>query len=538
MAAELVVTNANVITMDARCPRATAFAVDGGRFCAIGADGEVRHWTGRETEQVDLGGLTVVPGLIETHSHLSLYAMVRLQAECRTPPNRTIEDVKARLAEAAAAVGRGQWVKGWGFDDTLITERRHLGRTDLDQAVPDNPVFVSHASGHIAYVNSAALAIAGIGTDTPQPAGGEIQKDAAGRPTGLLLEDAAQDLVLRHIPRYRAGQLKRAMLEGIAAFHRHGITSVHDAAIGYFRHERPIIKAYRELEGEGRLSLAVYLGIVERAYRQLQEVGLGTGFGSRRLKLGCVKFFQDGSIQALTAALDESYRNAPGIRGQLLYAQDEFNELVERYHVDGHQIAVHANGDRAIQSVIEAMERAQRRRPRSDARHMLIHCQLAGERQIEAMKRLGIVPSYFVNHVYYWGDRHLELFLGEERAARIDPLASTVSWQLPFTLHSDLPITPVNPFFSIHCAVNRQTSHGRVLGPEQRISPWHALLAYTRHAAYCSFEEESKGTIGLGKEADFAVLSSDPFQVPVNEIKDIKVIRTAVAGQWVYDHDW
>lgn len=534
MFSDRVYINGRIITMDGDRPEAAAFAVWRGCFRMVGSDAEVLGAAGKSAHVTDLGGKTVVPGLIETHSHLSLHAMTLMQAECRTPPNRTVADVLDRLREKAEEEGPGAWVRGWGFDDTLIEEKRHLTLGDLDAALPDNPAFVCHASGHIAYANSAALALAGVGPGTPQPEGGLLEKDDAGRPTGLLAEEPAQRLVMDHIPPLEVSRLKRAMCEGMRLFHRHGVTSIHDAAIGYYQEDRPVLDAYRELHRERRLSLRVYVTVMESAYRRYMRAGLGTGFGDERMKIGASKLFQDGSIQALTAALAEPYLNAPEERGHLLLDQEEMDSLVFLYHAMGCQVAIHANGERAIESALVALEKAESALPGRDLRHMIIHCQLASRDQIRRMKRLGVIPSYFVNHVHYWGDRHLGIFLGAERAARIDPLRTTVEEGVPFTLHSDLPVTPVDPFFSIYCAVNRVTRDGHPLGPEERITPREALAAYTTHAALCSHEEDVKGSITPGKLADFAVLSSDPLNCPPMEIKDIRVLETVVGGETVH----
>lgn len=535
MGVDQVFFNGQVLTMNPKAPLASAFSIVAGRFFAVGSELEVRKNTPGKINAVDLGGGTVVPGFIETHSHPSLYAMTQLQADCYTPPNQDIADVKSRLVTLARAVAPGRWIKGWGYDDTLIAEKRHLTRCDLDEAAPGNPVFISHISGHLAYCNSPALEIAGIGPETPQPEGGEIQKDDLGVPTGLLKEEPAQSLVLRHIPPYTAAELKDVIKAAIGYYHQKGITSSHDAAIGYFRNGPQIIQTYRELEAVGRLELRIYLTVVEALYREILKLGIGTGFGSNRLKLGSVKFFQDGSIQANTAALSEAYHNKPDFSGKLILNQEGLDQLLEKYHKMGVQIAVHANGDRAIGSVLQALENANERHPAKDHRHMIIHCQLASKDHITRMKRLGIIPSFFVNHVYYWGDRHTSIFLGPERAQRIDPLATTVQQGLTFTLHSDLPVTPVDPLFSMHCAVNRMTKGGKLLGPEERISALEALKAYTTHAACCSFEENIKGSIETGKLADFTLLSGNPLEVPPEKIKDIKVIQTVVGGRAVYE---
>lgn len=525
--------NGNVLTMDAKKPEASDFGITGDRFSAVGSGAKLRKSFGKGAKVVDLNGKTVVPGFIESHAHLSDYAMTLIQADCSTPPNRNIEDVIARVNEITKDISPGQWVKGWGYDDTLIDEKRHLTRCDLDKASPKNPVFISHISGHLAYVNSLALEIAGIGPATSQAKDKNIHKDEKGLPTEILMEEA-QSLVTKHIPSYSVSQIKDLLGKSIKHYHQAGIASTHDASIGYYGDGREVLKAYRELEAEGKLKLRVYLTIVEKIWRKILELGLGSGFGSQFLKLGGVKFFQDGSIQALTAALTEPYYNKPESRGDLIIAQENLDEFIKKYHNAGFQIAIHANGDRAIESVLQALEKACQAHPRKDHRHMIIHCQLASRDHIRRMKQFGVIPSYFPNHVYYWGDRHLSLFLGPERAQHIDPLGSSVEEGLMFSLHSDNPVTPVNPLFSIHCAVNRTTRNGKILGPEERINPLEALKAYTLHAAYCSFEEHIKGSIEVGKLADFTVLSDNPLTVSPEKIKSINVEATVVGGQIMY----
>lgn len=527
--------NGSVVTMNPKQPEAAAFGITGNRFCAVGSNDEIRQWANNEAKVVDLNGKTVVPGFIETHTHLSWYGMARQTVDCASPLNRTIEDVKAQIKERVQSTKAGEWVIGQKYDDTLIVERRHLTRYDLDEISPQNPVWVSHVSGHLAYANSMTLDIAGIHPETPQPEGAEIDKDDKGIPTGLLKELGAICLVTQHMPRHTVAELKNFIREAVRYVHRTGVTSVHDAAIGAFRHGPQFLQAYRELAEAGKLNLRVYLTLMEELYWQLIDLGLGTGFGSELVKLGCVKLFQDGSIQGWTGALSEAYHDKPGFKGNLIMKQEILDGLVEKYHKAGLQIAVHANGDAAIESVIRAMEKAQGSFPRQDHRHMIIHCQTASQDHIIRMKKLGVIPSYFVNHVYYWGDRHASIFLGPERASRISPLASSLKAELVFTLHSDLPITPIDPLHSMHNAVNRITREGKMLGEGERISPLEALKAYTIWAAYCSFEENQKGSIEVGKLADFVILSNNPLTVVPDKISAIRVEQTIVDGRKVYE---
>jgi predicted amidohydrolase YtcJ len=337
-----------------------------------------------------------------------------------------------RIRKKAKETNRSGWVKGWGFDDTLIAEKRHLTRQDLDKASNANPVFVHHISGHLAYVNSRALQIAGIGSATPDPDGGKIHRDETGMPTGLLSEESAQTLALQHIPVPAISGIKKTLQHAINHYHQYGITSVHDGSIGYYRDGPEVLRAYRELETEGKLTIRVYATIIEDLYDSICRMGLGSGFGSKFMKLGSVKLFQDGSIQAVTAALMDPYLNRPGFRGHALMPQETLNARVKKYHEAGLQIAIHANGDRAIESVLEAIEKACEAYPRQDHRHMIIHCQLASQDHVRRMNRAGVIPSYFINHIYFWGDRHVTEFLGRKRAQIMDPLGSTVKENIQY----------------------------------------------------------------------------------------------------------
>lgn len=529
--------HANVITMNPDMPRADAFAVSDGRFCFVGADDQIGTFSSHRVQRVDLSGRTVLPGFIETHNHHSIYAMYLMQVDCSASVNRTIDDVKSRIRERAASSEPGRWILGYGFDDTLMAEKRHLTRQDLDEVAPNNPVFILHISVHLAYANSKALENAGIGRDPEQPVGGEIHLTPDGQPSGLLIEPGAIDPVRRHIPKYSVEQIKNAMRESSRHFNRAGITSIHDGGIGFNHHGRQVIQAYRELRREKDLTLRVYMTLIEELYRALSDVGLGQGFGSDMLKLGSVKTFQDGSIQTHTAALAEPYLGRPDLTGDLIIPQNALNEMVERYHGVGQQMAIHANGDRAIESVLQALERARGRHPARETRDMIIHCQLATADQLQRMKQLGVIPNFFVNHVYYWGDRHRSLFLGEERAARIDPLNSALQAGLTFCLHSDLPVTQVDPLNSIGHAVNRLSREGVLLGPGERVPVEEALKAYTINAAFCSFEETTKGSIEAGKLADFVMLSEDPIAAADHDLKRITVLQTVLGGTTVYTVD-
>ncbi len=526
--------NGDVVTMDPEIPRAEAFGVSCGRVCIVGGKEEVSAWGGPEAEVVDLQGLPVLPGFIETHNHFTFFALTLSQidfSDCRT-----IERVVAKIEARAAESSPGEWIVGHSFDDTALDDRGDLTMRVLDAAANENPVMVIHSSGHLVWCNSQAFALAGIGPDTPNPEGGEFVRDANNELTGLAKETAFQPLV-DQLPVASVEDYKKMLLNSVPYAHAAGVTSIHDGVIGRMGEGPNLIQALNELGRDNALGLRAYLTIIPSVFEELMRSGLGTGFGNENVKIGCVKMFQDGSIQGWTAALSEPYYDKPDFKGGFIWPQEVLEAMVEKYHAAGQQLAIHANGDAAIESVIQAFEKAQAKHPREDARHMIIHAQTASLDHIKRMKKLGVIPSYFVNHVYYWGDRHIDMFLGPERSARISPLASSVKEGLVFTLHSDLPVTPISPLDSIHNAVNRVTKKGQVLGPDERISAFEAVKAYTTYAAKASFEEDIKGSITPGKLADFVVLSENPLDVPSARIKDIQVLRTFVGGDSVFSSD-
>jgi predicted amidohydrolase YtcJ len=259
------------------------------------------------------------------------------------------------------------------------------------------------------------------------------------------------------------------------------------------------------------------------------------GFGSDMLRLGGPKVFNDGSIQMNTAALLSPYHNRPDYKGSLITPAEEMMETLVQYHCDGFQIAYHGNGDAGIECMIQAMEKAQKICPRSEPRHILIHCQTASDSQIERMQKVGIVPSFFGLHVWYYGDRHRDIYLGPERAARINPSGTAVRLGMKHSLHADTPVLPPLTIRSISTAVNRITYDGKELGPEQRISIEEAVRAYTSHAAWFHFEEKRRGSIEVGKRADFVLLSQDLLAVKPEDILQTEVLMTMVGGRIVYD---
>jgi predicted amidohydrolase YtcJ len=528
--ATTVFRNARIHTMDAARPRADALAARGGRLLAVGTEADVAAAAGRDARVVDLGGRAVVPGFVESHCHFLTTGLTLRQVDARTPPNTTIADIRRRVAEFAGRMSPGAWILGWGYDDTLIAERRALTRQDLDEAAPDHPVYIRHVSGHLSYTNSAAIRLAGIGRGAQAPPGGHVVLDARGEPTGELHERPAQALVSQHIPPYEMPALRQALRDALPMFARVGITSVHDALVG-MASGLADFHAYQGAVADGDLPLRATLF---PAYTLAGQFMFHSGFGDERLRLGPLKHIADGSIQGHTAALCDPYFDQPGHRGLQVLGDKELVDRFRDAHRLGFQLATHGNGDAAIEAILDAYETVLTEAPRADHRFRIEHCQMATEAQLDRMQRLGVMASFFAVHTYYWGDRHERLFLGPGRAHRIDPLASALGREIHFALHSDCPVTPVAPLMSVWSAVNRITREGRVIGPEQRIAVRDALRAFTLDAAYLAFEDGLKGSLVPGKLADFVVLDRDPLAVSPEEIRDIAVAQTVVGGEVIH----
>lgn len=541
---DFVIINANVLTLDQDNRRAGSIAVTNGHITGIWKESEpprnsVNITT--ETEVINLKGNTLIPGFIDTHNHILGYSQSRQLVDCSSPLNRNIDDVIGNIRHKAAQVPNGEWVRGQGYDDTLLADSRHPTREDLDHAAPNHPVFIQHTSGHLGVANSMALEIAGINKDISDPQGGHYGRDSAGRLNGVIYEMAAMAPIMAVTPVPSEEELIRGLGEAANDYIAQGITTNTDAAVGGILGDD--LNIHLKAAEKGINPMHTQLMIM---HNLLREDGVFSGYtaeqldqelrerSNNRARLDSVKMFQDGSIQGLTAALRKTYYCDENIYGDLHHGQKALNNEILDLHNRGFRIAVHGNGDRAIGSVLDAYANALTETPRLDHRHRIEHVQSATFEDLNKMKNFKIAGSFFINHVYYWGDRHERVFLGPERARRISPLADAVELDLLFTLHSDCPVTPISPLFSVWAAVNRITREGNVLGPEQCIDVNTALKSMTIYGARLNFNEKNSGSIELGKQADFAVLEADPAGVDPREIKDISVQATIIDGKIVY----
>lgn len=543
---ELLIVNANVLTLDGENKKAGSVGVTNGRITGIWSEqtppsSEVNIT--ERTQRIDLQGATLLPAFIDTHNHMISAVMLRQYLDCKSPPNRDISDIQSRIKQRALSVEKGSWIVGFGYDDTALSDMRHPTKKELDEAAPDHPVIIYHISGHLGVANSLALERAGVNEQTTDPEGGSFGRDEEGHLNGLLYEGTAQ-AVGAYAPEPSERELLSLISEESLSYLSQGITTNTDAKIGITNEIDDLELCFKAIE-QGRLPMHMKLMIASDRLRAGGQMGLMTAHevdayirkrSGGRASLDSAKMFQDGSIQGLTGALREPYFNDPDVLGDLIHDQGELNAEVKDLHDRGFRIAIHGNGDRAIGSILDAFEQAILDNPRPDHRHRIEHVQTATTEDLIRMHELGVAGSFFINHVYYWGDRHEKIFLGPKRGRRINPLAEAAEHNVLFTLHSDEPVTPISPLFSVWVAVNRLTSDGKILGPEQRIDVVTALRAMTSYGAKLIFEEDEVGTIELGKRADFVILAEDPTSIDPLYLKDISIVGTLIDGQIVYDN--
>lgn len=538
--ADLVIKNGKVITVDANDTIAEAVAVFNGKIVKVGTNADMDSLIKDETKVIDLSGKTLVPGFNDSHTHNAatgdfLHSLGLIDAAPELHP--TIPDLMKRVREKVKETTKGDWIGGKNYIPESMKEKRWPTREELDSVAPDNPLIIIIRGYHAHVVNSRALELAGITKDTPNPEGGVIDKDpVTGEPTGVLRDTPFMKEVA---PKATLEDFKAGLARISEAYVKIGVTSTGEA--GAPDNPDPF-RAYQEVVADGSLKTRTYLMIREQFYLA-NDLGLRTGFGNDMLRLGAVKIFMDGSIQCYTCAFNEPYitGDTKGMEG-LRYSQDQINELVEKCHRLGYQVAIHAQGDFTITMAVDAIERAMEKHPRPDPRHRIEHCLCPTRSDLERMKKLGIITNFYLFHPWYWGDRHINDFIGMERASRMVPAKTAMDLGINVCAHSDCPVCtpdnpvwPSNPLWGIWCAVNRKTRDGVDIGPREKLTPMEALRAYTINGAYATFEEDIKGSIEVGKLADMVVLSDNILEVDPGKIRNITVEKTIIGGEVVFE---
>jgi len=533
-----LITARVIRTVDAEATAATAMLTDRGRIVAIGTAAECESAAtraGLTPERIDLGDAVVVPGFVDAHAHPLMFGQLMTWVDCGPEKAASIPEIVALLRTAAAEAPADRPVRGYGYEQRNLAEKRHPTRFELDEVARDREVYLMNASGHGGVVNSYTLTKNGIDRDTPNPDGGEFFRDADGELTGELSDAACNVLtgvhgvkIGHHGPNFHLADEPEEHLRQLDAatqrFLAGGVTSIGDCQV-----TRREFDMYLRLAEAGRLELRVSMYLLSHLLDEALEMGLVGQFGNAHLSFAGIKLYADGTLGGWTAYFPDGYVGDPCRTGQLYHEPAEYAALISRAHAVGLQTATHAQSPTAIEMVVSAIEAALAERPDADARHRIEHCGLPTPEQIERMAASGIRPVNQTQHYFNWGEG-VEEAIGTP-GERFNPLGEFERAGVPFTISSDAPVAEPIPLEAIQTAVTRVTRRGHRLGPDDlRVSALSALRAHTIEGAVSIGREDDLGSLEVGKYADFVVLSDDPLTVAADEISSISVRETWVDG--------
>ncbi|MFY0545959.1 amidohydrolase [Brevibacillus sp. H7] len=529
--ADNVFLNAQVITVD-ECNRvAEAVAVQGNRIVAVVSNEEIRRFIRPQTTVYDLSGKSLLPGIVDSHLHMTIYGTNKLGVNGKAAHLQTIDDLLAELRAKAQQTPKGEWVRAWGVDENRIAEKRFPTRWELDQVSTEHPIFVMRTCAHHSAVNSRALERAGFDEHTPDPQGGRIDRDENGVPTGFLVETAHMQMF--EVAGFSEEEYRKALKLASDDFVAKGITSIHDAG-GYGPDN---LRAMQKAVQAGDVKVRIYAMICalnqsDEFVRKMMEAGIVTGLGDEWFRIGPAKVFTDGASIAPTMAMREPFDSRPNDCGILYYTQEELNNILGEAHAKGFQITAHAQGDRAIEMLLTCFEEALSKHPRTNHRHRIEHAGVSMPDLIERMTSLGIVPIPNPPFFYEFGDGYVKNI--GKRVNHMFPVRDFLDNGIIAAAASDSPVTDHNPLLGIHAAVNRKSKSGQEVGAIQRVSVMEAIRLYTWNGAYASFEEDIKGSIEPGKLADLVVLNDRILDVSAECLKDLYVEMTFIDGKVVY----
>jgi hypothetical protein len=541
--AELVITGGDIVTVNDAQPSAEAVAVRDGRIIAVGPRNEVMKLQGARTQVMDLGGRTLIPGFVDAHGHISGVGAQAVAANLLAPPDGDLKDiagVQAKLREwsqgpAAAKLG---WLVGFGYDDALLAEKRHPTRDELDAVSKDVPILIVHQSSHLGVANSKALELAGITSATPNPTGGVIRRREGSQEPNGVLEETAFWAVLGQLPKLSPADGVYLAMAGQDLYLSFGFTTAQEG-----RAMPPTNALWESLASRGELKLDV----VSYTDVTAADIGMKSPYVGRdyrnRFRIAGVKMNLDGSPQGKTAWLTQPYLVPPdgqkaGYLGYPALTDEQVMAFTDKAFASQWQLLAHAGGDAAIDQFIRAVRAAEEKYGRSDRRPVLIHGHVTRPDQLDACKELGIFPAFFPMHTFYWGDWHRSSVFGPVRGANISPTGWALQRGMIFSSHHDAPVAYPDSLRVLSATINRVArGSGDVVGPEHRVTPIVGLKAMTLWAAYQHFEEKSKGSIEVGKVADFVVLSQNPITIDPLKIADIQVMETIKGGRSVYKRD-
>ncbi len=562
--ADLVVINANILTLNHRFDLAEAMAVSRGRVVAVGANDQIRALIGPQARVLDLAGQTVAPGINDSHLHAAFFGGTRepLALNLAYPAIKSMADITKALRQAAAGAEPGEWIRGFGWDVGYLEEckadkARLPTRKDLDSASPDNPVLFTDFSGHLLWVNSKALTLAGVTKETPNPPSGELVRDPqTGEPTGLFKELAAQGLIHRAVPLLTKAEKREAILSAMKKLNSLGITSYTEAALGPGGDAfcggllgAECIEVYQDLHAEGALTARVNILLLFGDYGSCSlsdiEQGLAgfempQGLNPEWLKIAGVKIFADGIPPAQTAWMYQPYVGG-GVGSLCVPGQSDEEKhrqlvkMIVHAHKQGFQVGVHATGDRAIDAVFDGFVKGAEEKPGGDPRHYVIHGDFITPQSIQRAAKYNFGVNMQPGIKSTIADL-MDQVVGAERSAYQWPLRTALDAGVNVVASSDAPVTYPDWRQGVQDAVLRESkASGRVSGPQERVSAAEALRLYTLSGAWQDHLEKIKGSLEAGKAADFCVLDQNILTIDPHDIRNVKVVMTVVGGQIVFE---
>jgi predicted amidohydrolase YtcJ len=534
VAVELILEDATFITMDPGQPIASALLVRDDHIAAVGDSDSVRGHSSTNPAEIYLRGRTVVPGLIDAHCHLSIIGYLLTGADCSYPSALDIPTIQARLKERAKETPRDAWVRGGGYVEYKLAERRHPTRWDLDDAVPDRPCVLYHTSYHACVLNSPALREVGYTDDSPDPVGGVLGRDKQERLNGIIFE-APMFQILRQDMRRSLGRMNQAeRLEMADAATAHfaslGVTACADADL-----LRDPFRALTEADQQRRLNIRVMGLFDQEEFDWVLDEGLYPG-GSDWVRVIGIKIFSDGGMSSRTAAIDGIYPVPPYGSGILFHEQNELVEMMRRYDTAGFQIGVHAQGDRAIRQVLAAYKELLQVAPGNPKRHRLEHGGAMYPHLLRMVAGLELVVVSQPAFLSVLGDGFLEAF-GEQKGQLLYPFGSLRRAGVMLAGSSDAPVVTAEPLVGIRDSVLRRTASGKIIGQRERLTPLEAIEIYTRGGAFAIHREDDLGSLEVGKLADFVILDANPLEVSPEDISGIPVVATVVGGRVVHQRE-
>lgn len=497
-----------MLTLDPRCPTAEAIAVSGSSLLAVGTEKELRSFVSARTHTLSCAGQTVIPGFIDPHLHLFAWASRFRGADLSIV--RSIADLQVALTQRLSSLTHDGWLRGYGYDEFFLAEKRHPTRHDLDTISRQRPIILRHRTGHAAVLNSAALQHARISQHFVPPGGGIVERDASGEPTGVVYE--LEEYLRGIVPPLSQAEFMDGVQRASSALLQHGVTSFHDASAGNTLAD---VAVFQRLSTEGILKSHATVMVGIAALPHLLETKLTPFNNAERVRIGSMKIMVHEG------------------RGEIYPSPDELREMVWHVHQSGLQVAIHAVEEGAVWAALDAIAHAQQRLPRRDHRHRIEHCALCPPPLVQKLAETGSAVVTQPGFLYFYGEKY---------ATEIDPsvhdwLYRTKSLQIqgiPVAGSSDCPIAPLSPLTSLQTAITRQSRAGRLLNSQERLSLNEALALFTTAGAWLEFAEKSTGSISPGKQADLAILDGDLLTTPTDAIRTLKVVTTIVGGEIVW----